>query len=52
MTIKGKKSDLDAFVARWLDVLRDDIAAGGFENVGVIVDALAKEFDVKHDATQ
>ena len=43
---KGKKSaDRNEFVARWLRVLQDDIAAGDFKNVAVIVDSLAKEFE-------
>jgi hypothetical protein len=51
MTVKGKKSDRDAFVSRWLGVLQNNIAAGNFEDVGVIVDALAREFDVSKDAS-
>jgi len=51
MTVKGKKSDRDAFASRWLWVLQNNIAAGNFEDVGVIVDALAREFNVGPEAS-
>lgn len=47
MTVKGKKSERDAFAARWLWALQNNIAAGNLKDAKTIVDALARKFNGK-----